>query len=86
MLFRSGVDEDVTAAALAQNASSGSGDADDPDDEFAAALALCQRKFRRAPTDQKEKARQLRFLQSRGYSISLALRVLKQVGQPDPES
>ncbi len=85
-LKRAGVDEDVTAAALAQNASSGSGDADDPDDEFAAALALCQRKFRRAPTDQKEKARQLRFLQSRGYSISLALRVLKQVGQPDPES
>ena len=79
-LKRAGVDEDVTAAALAQNATG------EPDDEFAAALALCRRKFRGAPTDQKEKARQLRFLQSRGYSISLALRVLKRAGQPDQET
>ena len=76
-LKRAGVDEDVTAAALTQNPES------DPDEEFAAALALCQRKFRRAPTDQKEKARQLRFLQSRGYSIGLALRVLKHAAQSD---
>jgi regulatory protein len=67
-LKRAGVDEAVTAAALAEV---------DPDQEFAAALALCRRKFRRAPADQKEKARQIRFLQSRGYSLSLALRVLK---------
>ena len=70
-LKRAGVDEEVTAAALTQNPES------DPDEEFAAALALCRRKFRRAPVDQKEKARQLRFLQSRGYGIGLALRVLK---------
>ena len=70
-LKRAGVNEEVTAAALAQNPES------DPDEEFAAALALCQRKFRRAPADQKEKARQVRFLQSRGYSIGLALRVIK---------
>lgn len=67
-LKRAGVSEDVTAAALP---------AVDPDEEFAAALALCQRKFRRAPTEQKEKARQLRFLMSRGYSIGLALRVVR---------
>ena len=67
-LKQAGVSEDVTAAALAVA---------DPDEEFAAALALCQRKFRRPPADQKEKARQIRFLQSRGYSLSLALRVLK---------
>ena len=79
-LKRAGVDEDVTAAALTQNPES------DPDEEFAAALALCQRKFRRAPADQKEKARQIRFLQSRGYSIGLALRVLKHAGQPDQET
>ncbi len=70
-LKRAGVSEDVTAAALP---------AVDPDQEFAAALALCQRKFRRAPAEQKEKARQIRFLQSRGYSIGLALRVLKRIG------
>ena len=79
-LKRAGVDEEVTAAALTQNPES------DPDAEFAAALALCQRKFRRAPTDQKEKARQLRFLQSRGYSIGLALRVLKHAAQSDHDA
>jgi SOS response regulatory protein OraA/RecX len=46
---------------------------------------LCQRKFRRAPVDQKEKARQIRFLQSRGYSIGLALRVLKQTVGKDAD-
>ena len=79
-LKRAGVDEEVTAAALTQNPES------DPDEAFAAALALCQRKFRRAPTDQKEKARQLRFLQSRGYSIGLGLRVLKHAAASGDES
>ena len=70
-LKRAGVSEEVSVIALAEA---------DPDAEFAAALALCKRKFRQAPVDQKEKARQLRFLQSRGYSLTLALRVLKQRG------
>ena len=70
-LKKAGVNEEVTAAALAEM---------NPDEEFAAALALCQRKFRHAPADQKEKARQIRFLQSRGYSLSLVLRVLKHSG------
>ena len=70
-LKQAGVSEEVTAAALPVA---------DPDEEFTAALALCQRKFRRPPIEQKEKARQIRFLQSRGYSLNLALRVLKQVG------
>jgi len=76
-LKRAGVGEDVTLTALA---------ALDPDEEFAAALALCQRKFRRAPADQKEKARHIRFLQSRGYSLSLALRVLKHSADAPDES
>ena len=67
-LKQAGVEEDVAAAVLAPA---------DPDEEFAAALALCQRKFHRAPLDQKEKTRQIRFLQSRGYSLSLALRVIR---------
>jgi regulatory protein len=68
-LKQAGINEEVTAAALVTV---------NPEEEFAAALALCQRKFRRAPTDQKEKARQIRFLQSRGYSLSLVLRVIKE--------
>lgn len=70
-LKQAGVSEDVTAVALAQHSEAG------PEAELATALALCQRKFRHAPTDQKEKARQIRFLQSRGYSLNLALRVLR---------
>ena len=76
-LKRAGVAVEVTDAALA---------ALDPDEEFAAALALCRRKFRHAPVNQKEKARQIRFLQSRGYGLSLVLRVLKQGGDKDSES
>lgn len=67
-LKQAGVAVEVTDTALA---------ALDPDEEFAAALALCRRKFRRSPADQKEKARQIRFLQSRGYSLSLVLRVVR---------
>ncbi len=70
-LKQAGVDVEITAATLAEA---------DPDEEFAAALALCERKFRRGPVDQKEKARHIRFLQSRGYAIGLALRVIKHIG------
>ena len=79
-LKQAGVALEVTDAALSQNVT------DDPDAEFSEALALCQRKFRRPAVDQKEKARQIRFLQSRGYSIGVALRVLKHSGaaaEPD---
>ena len=72
-LKRAGVNEEVTATALAQNLEN------DPEAEFAEALALCQRKFRKAPIEEKEKARQIRFLQSRGYGFGVALRVIKQL-------
>ncbi len=72
-LKRAGVNEQVSAAALSQHFGS------DPDEEFAAALALCQRKFRKTPIEDKEKARQIRFLQSRGYGFGLALRVIKHL-------
>ena len=51
------------------------------EDEFDFALSLAERKFRQLPTDDKSRARVLRFLQSRGYAIGLGLRVLKQLGQ-----
>ena len=46
-------------------------------DEFADAQALWQRRFGKAPADDREKARHVRFLQSRGYSLSVALRVVR---------
>lgn len=46
-------------------------------DELADAQALWQRRFGTAPADDREKARHVRFLQSRGYSLSTALRVVR---------
>jgi regulatory protein len=52
----------------------------DGEDELAQALALWRRRFGKAPADAREKARQLRYLLARGYSTSIAYRVLKQAG------
>lgn len=57
----------------------------DADHEFQTALALLRRKFREPPQDDKEKARQIRFLQARGYSLALALRVIKKSGAANEE-
>lgn len=53
---------------------------DEQGDDFAVALALWQSKFRAPPADDKEKAKQVRFLQSRGFSISTSLKVLRHAG------
>jgi regulatory protein len=64
-----GVDADDIDAALA---------ATDIDD--ASALeALWQRRFGRPPADNREKARQVRFLQARGFSLSAILGLLRKV-------
>lgn len=70
VLERAGVDKSTIDAALAERTQS--------DDEVA--LALWQKKFGRKPQDDKEKARQIRFLQSRGFSLSVAFKVLRTVG------
>jgi len=54
-------------------------------DEVADATALWQRRFGTPPANQKEKARQVRFLQSRGYGFSVVLRVLRAAGTPADE-
>ena len=54
----------------------------DGEDEFAQALALWQRRFGRAPADEREKARQVRFLVSRGYATSVVFRILRAAGSP----
>jgi len=49
-------------------------------DDYATALALWRQRFGTPPRDQKEKARQVRFLQSRGFALSVVFRVLKEAG------
>ena len=49
-------------------------------DELADATALWRQRFGSAPANQKETARQVRFLLSRGYGMSVALRVLRSAG------
>jgi len=48
--------------------------------ELDAAREVWQRKFGIQPREDKEKARQMRFLQSRGFSIEVILKVLKSAG------
>ena len=62
-----GVDSEAAAAALEAS------EIDDHD----AMVALWRRKFGKAPADEREKARQVRFLQSRGFSLSAILRLLR---------
>jgi regulatory protein len=45
--------------------------------ELAAAREVWQRKFGTAPQDEKEKAKQVRFLQSRGFSMGAIFKVLR---------
>lgn len=46
-------------------------------DDHDALIALWRRKFGRAPADDREKARQVRFLQSRGFALSAILKMLR---------
>ena len=52
-------------------------------DELADATALWRRRFGALPKDEREKARQVRFLQARGYSITIALKVLRHAAAGD---
>jgi regulatory protein len=62
-----GVTCDAATEALGENA------IDDQD----ALVALWRRRFGRAPADDREKARQIRFLQSRGFSLSAIFKLLR---------
>ncbi len=50
--------------------------------ELDAAREVWQKRFGTPPQDQKEKARQIRFLQSRGFSLDAIFKVIKSSG-PD---
>ncbi len=47
---------------------------------------LWQRRFGTPPADDREKARQVRYLQARGYPLSVALTVLRRAGAPIDET
>jgi regulatory protein len=47
-------------------------------DEVAEATALWERRFGVAPKDERERARQVRFLMARGYALSIALRIVRR--------
>lgn len=53
------------------------------DTELEAAKGVWQRKFATLPHDSKEKARQVRFLQSRGFGFDVIFKVLKH---PDADN
>ena len=52
-------------------------------DEIAEAAALWRRRFTNAPKDERERARQVRFLMARGYGLSTALAVVRASGGSD---
>ena len=59
----------------------------EPRDELRDAIALWSRRFGTAPADERDKARQVRFLISRGYSVSIALQAIRGDGkEAEPES
>jgi regulatory protein len=51
--------------------------------EIDAARAVWQRKFGRRAGNATERARQVRFLQGRGFALETALRIVKQAGDDD---
>jgi len=73
-LKEKGVDATAAEAALAPLAGV---------DEFDDARALWQQRFGVTPANDREKARQVRFLQSRGYALSVVLKILRTAGARD---
>ena len=57
-----------------------------PRDELADATALWTRRFGTPPAGDREKARHVRFLVSRGYSASVAFKVLRAAGVKSDET
>jgi regulatory protein len=67
-LRQKGIAEELISAALPEL----------KDSELEAARSVWQRKFGTLPQDAKEKARQMRFLQSRGFGFDVIFQVLRR--------
>ena len=55
-------------------------------DDADALVALWRRRFGAAPEDDREKARQVRFLQSRGFALSAIFRLLRNPPAADDDA
>ena len=66
-LRQKGIAEELISAALPELKAS----------EFEAAREVWKKKFGVAPQDEKEKAKQVRFLQSRGFALDVVFKVLR---------
>ena len=66
-LRQKGISEELIAASIPQL----------KEGELEAARNVWQRKFTTRPQDQKEKAKQVRFLQSRGFSMEVIFKVMR---------
>lgn len=74
-LRQRGVNDDVIASVLEENR----------DSELERARVVWQRKFGRPPTDAADKARQMRFLQSRGFAAETIRQALQDAGRSPGE-
>jgi regulatory protein len=74
-LLQRGVSETLVGSAL--DALKGS--------ELEAARAVWSRKYRAAGSTRADQARQVRFLQSRGFSLDIAMRIVRKPGHDDGE-
>lgn len=77
---RRAIAQRLKAAGVGTPAASSALAALDGRDEIAEAMALWQRRFGSVPRDEREKARQVRFLLSRGYTAAIAFRILRAAG------
>ena len=66
-LRQKGISEELVSAALPQMKAA----------ELESARAVWERKFAAPPQDHKEKAKQVRFLQSRGFSMDVIFKLMK---------
>jgi regulatory protein len=66
-LRQKGISEELIASSIPQL----------KEGELEAARNVWQRKFATPPQDQKEKAKQVRFLQSRGFSMEVIFKVMR---------
>lgn len=72
-LLDKGIAEDLVAQALPAL----------KDGDLEAARALWHRKFGKPPRDMAERAKQVRFMQSRGFALETVLRIIKRGGDDD---
>lgn len=72
-LLDKGIAEELVAQALPQL----------KEGDIEAARAVWQRKFGKLPRNMAERAKQARFMQSRGFALETVLRVIKQGGGDD---